>query len=439
MRNFTQEVVRLLAQTIGYFFDASKDLAIVETNEHAPKLEPLLRWYNRSITAYQAVRILGRPDAFAQALTTFIEQEVSKIKAKKRYDDLRYLMLYCVQIQTQVSRDAGALCKLIVGCIFACLGDESHMLVGVRDNTLVFKEIPVVGPQELAVYLEHLPFLTYGAMEYVGADDTWLVPDFRKGNLRRFAELVSEDAMNACADLIEKAFYGQRYIVNPHGVEVKIFDHPIITSVSLKVRAAQQQGALVDILALVGTTEGQVFTIVTEDRLIEGHGKGPGPTMSMGDEITLVVCQVYHDLVTAIAVPSPKTARQARTGTGIPKMPLAGTKYRYTVLPRRLRSGKPASVRTKIANPVITEPRRVSGYPKRGRMTQRHRQALEAFEKEYGVHILRFLNPEEETYIRPHFSPAVNAAEIQTLPRFARHQMECAVQTSIKRLRDRQE
>jgi len=412
--------------------------------------QTLLSWYNSLIELLLKVENRGGTDKeqlfySAELFSDFMRREVEKFKAKGNYDQLSEFVYRCEDIIEETDMIVGALCNDLAACVFALLGDSTHMLVGVQDNKPAFKTMSAITqPLKLLQYLERITVATAGGMEHVGPDDAWLVPDPRHLDIATFMNADdNQDHLQASAALIEEAFYGQRYLVDPEGVYVKISNHPTITGVSLKVKAARQPGALVDILARVEMGDRHAFTIITEEKLLDPKSTTQGPTLSIGSESTLVVCQIYRDLVMATSVPTPKTKRQAQTGVGIPKMPLAGTTTRWTVIPRRVRTKNAQQVpqvRTIIPNATPIEPRRISGHPRRVPMTPQHRAALEKMEQESGLQILRFLDPTKETFVRPHFVPALTSPDdIKKLPRFARHQMQQALQKSIQRLRNERE
>lgn len=301
------------------------------------------------------------------------------------------------------------------------------MLVGMQDNRLVFKDTSRIRELETLWYLGVLTNLVDTAMNYVREDDLWLVPDFRRLDVQALEADTRGGHWQAISRLIEDAFYHQRFSIEPRGVEVKITGHESVTGIGLKVRSALGQNSLMDIIARVDTHHGAILTVLHEERFLNST---EDPTI--GSSITLLICQIYHDLVTATSIPS-ATKQQAQNLANAPSMPLTGG-GRWTVIPRRTRSGGSAGrIRREIPNAEVSEPRRVTGHSRNVPMTPQHRRAVEEFERQYDVQILRFLQ-EGQTYVRPHFVPATTPDEFAKLPRYIRYRAQQALQESLRSL-----
>lgn len=331
----------------------------------------MTRWHNDVNTVLSKCVPADGP-RFRQWFHDYMMTEVDRIEREQLYTTVARLGILWSNLILSVTEDSSKICHTVISCVLALLGTERTMLVGVDDNKPVFKAIETIKKEHIRQYMELLLVIVPGLMDRITASDVDMVPDFREfdsHSLMVANKERNEELFAASSALIEKAFYKQRYLINPLGVYVKITGLSNLTGMHIKARTAKNKGALMDILAAVQTKDGSFFTALTEERLLAADEKTPG--ISPGSRIIYLLCHVYHDLLTAKDIPIAAVKKGGKRV--VPqRQPLPGGGS-YTVIPRRLANGKTESPRQAIAEPIISEPRHVDGHPRRGRMTDKQR------------------------------------------------------------------
>lgn len=393
----------------------------------------ITRWHNDVNTILSCCTPTDGP-AFRLWFHAYVMTEVERIEREQLYTVIANVGLRWSNILHNVTEESGKICHAVASCVLALLGTERAMLVGIDDNKPVFKPIATIKKEHIQLYVGRLPVIVAGLMGKITANDIDMVPDFREFDARSLwtaNEQRDDELFAKSSALIEEAFYKQRYIINPQGVYVRITGVDNLTGIYIKARTAKNQGSLMDILAAVQTRNGSFFTALTEERLLAADQKPLG--ISPGSRIIYLLCHIYRDLLVARDVPVAKAKKGSKRAASQHRaLPGGGG---YTVIPRRLSDGKTQSPRQAVPEPIISEPRRVEGYPRKGNMTPKQRAAILQFEQDYQVRILDFV-PDGHTYVLSYMRPATTPEEFASLPRYIRHFTQQAL---IKGLRDRTE
>lgn len=330
---------------------------------------------------------------------------------------------------SQLSQLADTILTYFVAAITTLMGSETRVLVGAKGNQYVWKKVRKIAPDQAMAAAVVGMYATYAILPAIGPNEAWMIPDFREldGDAKALYE-EGDGHREQCEDLIERAFYGQEYTIDPEGVYVRIVGaQEDVTGIYLKVQSRGNE--LLNILARIETSKGAFFIVVAEDQLLNGATKSD-VLVRGATKFDLLVCQVYHDLVTVHDAPIARVDNEGKV-LGAPPSRRSTRGASWTVIPRRVRN-QVRSPRSSAPSPTsVKEPVSVVGHPRRARMTEKHRQELLRFEQETGLVILSRL-PEGKTYVRPHFSPKLSNEEVRRLPRFVRYRMQQRLDESLR-------
>lgn len=265
----------------------------------------------------------------------------------------------------------------------------------------------VIGHQILAV----LPWL--------GKKDLDLVPE-------RFAILSQGEKgglgipipTTTVPETLEDAYFHQRYVPHPVGAPVRIGRAGDIKGVFVKVRSRVVIGKFTtekgDILCLLDLETGQGVNFFQAEDSTQPR-----------DSLSRILASVYHALVVAVEKPSPRTDREEIELDR--KYPLAdGESLGISYIPRTIYVGaKKETAAPRTAHAFHRPPRvhPVRGHPRRAEMSSHQRVLIEQFERETGLSILDKIPP-GHTWVRPHFSPAVENEAIVAYPLFIKKRVE---------------
>lgn len=391
----------------------------------------------QTATSSQEFDLTKLPQSFADAFGEYIQSETEKLSQRRRFDLVADVSCRSAATET-VLTDAGApmagevgrICGLLAMCVIALLGSESTMLIGTANNVPAYKRINrVKNGEEATEYVVNTMLVTFGLLARIREDAARLVPSYDKFTVTAHdVGATGDEYFEVNRVLIEDAFYRQRYIVDPEGAYVRLTNAKSVTSLFLKVRSAGK-GSLVEIMARIETTEGSCFTLVDEERLLNpSSDRNVYP--SIGSYFAYLVCQIYHDLVTAEVVPTSPESEPRPLGEDRIMSERDGHIPSWIVIPRKVRKGA-KEARTELPEPQIREPHRVTGHLRKTPMTIAHREALLEYEHEWGVEILRMV-PEGYTFVRPHMSPAITSQEFAALPRFIRYRVQQELDRVLK-------
>lgn len=408
---------------------------VIDSSNSSEAFNLVTRWVTTvAEMAYRAAARIARPDqaptppAFRRQFREWMIGEVQQLERRRRFDLANDILgeasHVAIQAQDQGSQTLTGLAVLLSSCMVALLGSERSMLVGVRGGLPVWKRIARVNNRtEAEIYAYRAPQANRAYLREVSVDESWMVPDYKEWDEAPLQSLaLQNDYADINGKLVEAAFYHQRYIVHPEGVEVSVTNAQDFQKVFIKVRS-RGHSQLVDILARLETTRGACFIVLNEERLLDPEDQHAGSYPAY------LVCQIYHDLVTAEHVRT-TTSKEAGDSASTPDPPELSGRPTWIVIPRRVKDTV-LEPRSELADPRVCEPHRVTGHLRNVPMTLEHRQALIEYEREWGVQILRFV-PEGYTFVRPHMSPAIDPEAFQTLPRFIRYRVQQELERSMR-------
>jgi|GEM_PF-6575263 len=402
-------------------------------HEASPVAPIIVDWYN-TIRLYfvNNFDVNNQTRFFDKFKTWFQWYMVTEARAlETNLQALPRLWLHATGLYTKIKEETGNtkaaapgfVCKIIVECMYALAGDERHMLVGFYEDQPVFKKMPHVSG-DFDDFLEDVPWASMGCMHHIQPQDVWMVPLWNQVD----GEAILEDRKDrsygeANQQLVEAAFYNQRYVVDHEGAYVRLYDCGNLRSLNLKVRSTKKN-ALAEILVRAETTKGAFFTVISEEQLLTAT---PEDFPTLDGHIAHVICKVYHDLVTAVEVPVGNSDNESNTEAIQPLFD-DPSRAKWQVIPRRLKAGQPPRpIRHSAPEPSVREPVTVHGHKRRLRpgenMTDKQRQRVRAFEEEFGVVILDRL-PEGHTFVLDHMSPKLTQEQFMELPRFMRWRMQ---------------
>ncbi len=330
--------------------------------------------------------------------------------------------------------EQSAIMSQVTAMIQILLGDPYRALVGTRYSKPAWKKLSQPASPRRLVELAHYYSLP---LEYIAQSDVDLIP---QPEYCHNASVLQDKRWSGRAsslrnkDLMEAAYYNQRYTVDSEGACVKIAGLPGVSSVTLKARRSIWDTNAHDLLARIELDSGSyihLYDALRSTSLIDASQREYEDRGSI-DFFDWLAVQIYHDLVTTVDIPISTAIWRGNgdeTEAGGPTRPPESEGSSWIYIPRSSRSGQSVLPRTPLANPRISTPHRVRGHKRRANMTEVHRQAILAFEAETEISVLEWL-PSGYTFVRPHISPAVGNEELTKLPRFIR----VRIQEELKRL-----
>lgn len=229
----------------------------------------------------------------------------------------------------------------------------------------------------------------------------------------------------AITDLLEDAYFNQRYVVPPEGAEVRFR-----RAGDLERMVVVQSGGV--ILSRVITSYGDAWIGVNlDDGFYISHPDGP----SIQPKWATIVAETYRDLVTAKEVHITRRYRPLRNKEdyqGSNQMPIFQDDPQVIYIPRKVRIKDYEEPRDPYQGPPRpVKPHPVTGHSRKGDMTEKHRQELLKLEKEWGIEFVKNI-PVGRTYVRPHFSPKGSEEFIRYLPIFIKRRIETQLTQSLR-------
>lgn len=381
-------------------------------------------------TAHNRVTGLSTSSTFCAHFDDTTQSLAHLIRKNRRYSLLPELWDAVEDAYLSLPLELWSVFQKVVWTTYLLLGDERRCLIGTKDNKPTWRPLarPITSRTQAeilgigAVHDINLRYVQAGDESIVPALDEWVKEDL-------FQYPWPSVSMEAIHKLLEQAFYNQRYTIDPAGARVQLVGCPRINSLYLKVRRGIRDPNYYDFLARFELDNGSFFNVLDGVvGAVTGHSE-LDEMISRGTFLNYtyyLIAQIYHDLVTAIELPV------ARYRGGRIVRPQLEPKPTETVsgiyIPRVVR-GNTELPRREIPSPRITEPHRVRGYKRKGKMTEAHRLEILKFEQTTGLKVLDW-TPAGCTFVRPHVSPAADYEWLAHLPLFIRNRM----QDALKRL-----
>lgn len=225
-------------------------------------------------------------------------------------------------------------------------------------------------------------------------------------------------------EVLEDAYFHQRYLVHPEGAIVQFKNAFDIKEMLAKVVEGK-------VIAKISISQGQTVAVVDLETAqgIDFTVAQQGPLAEVKNALSLLVASVYHDLVIRIEAPARKKRKYASLMTEREKTWYPQEEPTFIYIPRKIRvGGEIREVSPRISATFHRPPRihQVRGYLRRGRMTEHHRKVLEEFEKVTGLRILERI-PAGFTFVRPYISPMTEGPVIAQYPRFIKTKIEAGL------------
>ena len=283
----------------------------------------------------------------------------------------------------------------------------NRFLVGLRQRpqwqNVILPAINIILPmpiREIAIpYLQEIDQI--GERELVAIPQR-IVHPYAMSNLH-----VPRSAQ-AAEDHLSDAFFRQRYLIPTEGGEVRFRN-----ALDVERMILIQNRNL--ILAKTVTEGGDLFTSIHLDTgRVFNSDLGLIDNFPLGD----LVAEVYHDLVTAVEIPTTRFRNLGARGTA---NGLDVETPQIIYIPRIARTGQIIDRPPYNGPDRPNRPHRVSGHRRRANMTEAQRQRILDFQEVNDINILNHL-PAGFTFVRPFTVPA--GANIRNLPQFIKRRIE---------------
>lgn len=344
----------------------------------------------------------------------FLHKFTSEVKRKQRYRLLRDFAEKLAILPDLFPEVRGVL--ILEACdLYYLLCEEDKMLAGAWGGLWWKEVIPENYPPEEREFVWQAIVLQMSAIfRNLRKSEIELVPDrfiiqenLKKLNLPKPAKSIEE--------LLEEAYYHQRYMISPNGAEVHLRN-----AGDLETMIVKQSKDVV--IAKAITTMGEALVIIDLDR---AEPISPEVTARQEPNLANILAEVYRDLVIAIEVPGPpRKRREPSAVTPIEERELP--KHTWIYIPRKIRvKGKEteAPIRTPYKGPRRPpQTHEVDPHPRRGNMTEKQRKALEEYREQTGIDLFRLYRP-GHTIVRPH-TRGGKPGDIKELPTFIKKRIE---------------
>ncbi|NCO80346.1 hypothetical protein GW869_01010 [bacterium] len=347
---------------------------------------------------------------------------IDALKAIERRFDLPFPLYVQELKEARPTLASFLLTELLL--LWALMEKEGKLLVCVRDGHQRKHILLPENPEDRMTFilqvgqqiLTFLPFITPQHLD--------LVPE-RFGpihNVDRESIRVPVLLNQSIPEILEDAYFHQRYVLHPVGAAVQLRDAYDIEGMLVKVVEGK-------VIARISTARGETIAMID---LETGQGVDfimahEGPVAEVKNALALFVATVYHDLVVGIETPARRkrkyTVDQQRMAMAFPEK-----EPTFIYIPRKIRvGGEIREVSPRIPMTIRRPPRvhPVRGYLKKGWLSEHHRDELEEFERATGLKILERI-PSGKTFIRPHFSPRCDeeGGVIVQYPLFVKRRLE---------------
>lgn len=318
------------------------------------------------------------------------------------------------------------------------VGNEGKLLFGTRGGKPAWKTLSTPFTRTLPP-LSSLYSYPAQEMAYLDQSDEDLMPEPSEWTT---ALPIAYDwpkiDISQVRQLMEQAYYNQRYTVQPEGAHVKLRHFGPIKRVVLKVKSPSLHDLNYFDLVVQFEVDNQSL-----HRIPRGHPPGlvkrsllvfDGICM-VGDGLFFhadereergitylawVAALIYHDLVTADVITGERKVVSHDTQLVVAED--EEEKPSWVYIPRKVKKHR-ASPRIPSDNPQVITPHRVSGHLRRANPTESHLKTLAEFERKTGLRIIDLLsrNP-NHTFVRPHISPSEEG--VKDLPKFIHSRLQ---------------
>lgn len=393
-----------------------QDLPRMVFPSHQGSLQTLSEMYDFDRRAYDGLRRSGYSNAaqrsYINQRATFYKNLAREIKEKRRY----YLFTNLLSTALDGTKDAPEACRSVllndIATLHLMVSSPDRILVGIKDG-IYWKRIEWPSREGLTTPLLHTSAFYMSTLSLIGENELITVPE-KPLTQDDGRELRLPQPSESIEDLLEKAYYGQRFIIPLQGAEVRFRK-----AGDLEKMIIFQSGK--GILARAITSRGDTFVSLDTDTGIEvSHISG-----SLG----AILAEVYRDMVTAIELPANrfKTLKHFKTDGSIELR----EKPQAIFIPRVVRVGERDEERPRYEGPSRpVSPHPVSGHRRRANMTEEQRQEIIKFERRYQLEVFKFLPP-GFTFVKPHFVPA--DAEMASIPVFIKRRIQTRLQEQLQK------
>lgn len=310
------------------------------------------------------------------------------------------------------------------------VSQPDRFLVGVKDG-IYWKKIkwPKVEDEE-EINGENRSWAWYECyfknLAQIGSRELVLVPE-QVIDPRKIEKLDVPQPERTTEELLEDAFYQQRYMIPHQGARVLL----------------RRSGDLREMVLMQISTEIWAKTISEQGEFqlglnldtAEGWVKPRDDNLSEQREAELInkLAEVYNILVTAVEIPDEELETQVSTRREIRDQDRKRGRSRAVYIPRIIRADHRSEIRTPFEGPKRpATPHQVQGHRRRANMTERHRQAILKFEQEHGILILRNL-PAGYTFVRPFVVPKDAEISMRDLPTFIKRRIETKLAQELQK------
>ncbi len=417
----------LVKQTLESTSSEDRFPRVVSSHRHlSPAKATLARMYDIESQFYEEG--YSRDSKARVTKVQFYSNLAADVKGRGRLNILNDLIEALSEGWEDLHPFVRAINRLSVSTIYLFVGGSERMLVGAKDGYhFQHINIPLTGNDQQTAPVHYLaarfipPLALIGKRELVAVPTTPVHPDvLDKVRLPKPDNTPQE----AIEQLLEDAYYRQRYVVPLEGAEIHFQNARDLQGLTL----IESQGY---ILSNVRTTKGEAFVSI---RLDDGSCVDPAYMLQTRGGITeapknlsewsYVVALAYHDLVTAeevstsgyrpIAIPKSETlSREKATSNHRPSV---------IYIPRKVQVRSRPEFREPyqgLSRPL--KPHDVVGYIRRGNITPEHQRELAIWELETGIKVPEI--PEGHTFTRPYFVPKESGQRTKELPTFIRRKI----------------
>ncbi|OIO47190.1 MAG: hypothetical protein AUJ31_00165 [Parcubacteria group bacterium CG1_02_39_15] len=317
--------------------------------------------------------------------------------------------------------------------IWALLEKEGRFLVCVKDG-YQRKHFPLPeNPEERKAFILQVGQQILAFLPFITPQHLDLIPD-RFGpihNVDKEAIRVPIIVNQSIAEILEDAYFHQRYVIHPVGAAVQLKNAYDIQAMLVKVIDGK-------IIAKISTSKGETIALVDLETAqgVDFLLKHGGPLIQVRDALALLVASVYHDLVVRIETPTKRKRKYAFRAVEGERVILPEEEPIFIYIPQKIRVGG----EIKEVSPCQPAPFRRSPRPHqvrehpmrlwRGEMSEYQRRRVEEFERETGFKILEKLPP-DHTFVLPFSSPK-GAEVIAHYPLFIKRKVEAEMLSKLQ-------
>lgn len=308
--------------------------------------------------------------------------------------------------------------------LLAC--DENKFLIGLKDGPQ-WKRIKLPGDVKGRFEeTSHLAAHYLLNIMHVGKKEASLVPDDPIAARKAVDDVNLPKPARSVEELLEDSYFHQRYIVPSGGAEVRFRKAGDLEKM---IVLPSKSG----VFARVSTTKGDA--IVTLDT---SSGTWTSPERNVENSTSEsrwanILAEVYHDIVTAEEIPGKfkKLRKKKKLPPGSASVDVDDDEPQVIYIPRKVKVGverKPPYE----GPPRPMKPHPVSGYVRKGNMTNSQRLKILALEQQLGISILNFV-PSGKTFVSPHVSPKGAEKDFSRLPIFIKKRIETQLKDRLSR------